>query len=127
MGRALIINDNEFITNRTARMLEDVGWDVYTADAANFAPDVYGASQPDIVIVDIDMRGGAGFEIMAAMRRNDNGLHIVAVTRGRHEELREKVAEACGANRYVVGPVSTNKLREIIDDVSRRNGLPPAH
>lgn len=115
MNRALIVNDNDFITNRTAGLLDASVWEVYTTESDVTAPNACAEWRPDLAIVDIDMRGGTGFEAISAIRRTHPCIFIVAVSRGRHEEMPKKVAEACGADHFVGGPVSTSKLQEAVE------------
>lgn len=116
MSRVLIVNDDETVINRTAQMLEDMAWEVYTAASDAEARDVYLVCEPELVIVDIDMHAGVGFEAMATIRRQAKLQHIIAVTRGRHESILGNVAAVCGASCFVEGPVSAAKLRQAIED-----------
>lgn len=115
MRNVLLVNDHEEILNRTAIMLEQLGWEVYVATTETLAFESCCARRPTFVIVDVEMCGGAGFESISTTRRLFPDLFVVAVTRGGHEELWPKVAAACGANRYVIGPVSSPKLISTID------------
>lgn len=115
MRNVLLVNDHLEILNRTATMLEQMAWEVYVATTETLAFESCCARRPTFVIVDVEMSGGAGFESIATARRLFPDLFVVAVTRGAHEELWPKVATACGANRYIVGPVSSAQLIATID------------
>ena len=110
MKKVLLVSDDEVIIERTARMLEDFGCEVYVATSEELACDACATLRPDTAIVDIEMRGGRGFESIARIRRQQCDVFLIAVTRGDHKEIWPKVAEACGATRYVAGPVSASKL-----------------
>ena len=110
MKRVLLVNDDIGITERTASMLEDIGCEVYTADAREHVESSCLSNQPDTAIVDIEMKGGEGFELMSTIRRTRPTIMIVAVTRGAHQDVWPLVARACGASEYITGPVSANKL-----------------
>jgi len=112
--QVLIINDNECIRNRTAAMLHEMGWEVWTAHKDEDVFESLVARRPMMVVVDIEMTGGAGFEAISTARRLYRSLFIVAVTRVDDEEIWQKVARACGANEYVAGPVSPTKLQGVI-------------
>ncbi len=115
MRNVLLVNDHLEILNRTAIMLEQLGWEVYVATTETLAFESCCARRPNFVIVDVEMSGGAGFESISTTRKLFPDLFVVAVTRGGHKELWPKVATACGANRYIVGPVSSPKLIATID------------
>jgi DNA-binding response OmpR family regulator len=110
----VLINDNESIRDRTAAMLHEMGWEVWAADKDEAIFESLVARRPMMVIVDIEMEGGAGFEAISTARRLYSSLFIVAVTRGDDQEIWKKVAGACGANDYVAGPVSATKLQDVI-------------
>lgn len=114
MNRILLVNDRDAIMDRTAAMLEELGWEVYVAHTEGLVFESCVAFRPAMLIADLEMGGGVGFEAISTARRLFRALYIVAVTRGGHEELWPKVANVCGANRYVVGPVSPQKLEEAI-------------
>jgi len=115
MGRVLLVNDKESIMDRTAAMLEDMGWQVHIASSHKAALWICVARRPSLAVVDIEMRGGAGLETISKIRRTDRKLAILAVTRGRYDDTLIKVAKECGANHYVIGPVSAAKLSAAIE------------
>ena len=111
----LLINDNESIMGRTARMLEDMGWEARVASSQKDALSVCAARRPSLAVVDIEMRGGVGLEAISMLRRSNKELFILAVTRGRRDDTLLKVAEVCGSNRHLIGPVSATKLSAAIE------------
>lgn len=114
MKQVLLINDNIVIRKRTATMLHEMGWEVWAADKDEAIFESLVARRPTMVIVDIEMQGGAGFEAISTARRLYSSLFVVAVTRVDDEDIWQKVARACGANEYVAGPVSPTKLQGVI-------------
>ena len=122
MNRVLIVNDNDEICNRTATMLFDMGWDVYVANSEDLVFESGVARRPEMLIADIEMSDGVGYEAIATARGLFPSLFIVAVTRGGDKEIWPRVSEVCGANAYIAGPVSASKLREVID-VALEKGL----
>jgi DNA-binding response OmpR family regulator len=108
--------------DRTAEMLEAMGWEVYVASSRMAAFHSCVAREPSLAIIDIEMRGGVGLETISVVRRTDKKLFILAVTRGSQDDTLLRVAEVCGANRHVIGPVSEAKLFAAID-AGRTNGF----
>ena len=115
MNRVLLVNDDDTICNRTATMLVDLGWDVYVADKEELVFESSVARRPEMLVADIEMEGGIGFEAIATARSLFPSLFIVAVTRGGDKEIWPRVAEVCGANSYIAGPGSATKLQEAIE------------
>jgi DNA-binding response OmpR family regulator len=112
--QVLLINDDSQVRNRTAAMLHEMGWEVWIADEDEVIFESLVARRPMMAIVDIEIQGGAGFEAISTARCLYSSLFIIAVTRGKNEELWSRVSAACGANDYVVGPVSPTKLQAAI-------------
>ncbi|MDH3616083.1 MAG: hypothetical protein OEQ90_06385, partial [Gammaproteobacteria bacterium] len=63
---------------------------------------------------DVEMDCGAGFNTISRARRLCDDLFIVAVTRGANRSLWTESAIACGANIYIIGPVSSSTLAAAI-------------
>jgi CheY-like chemotaxis protein len=114
-NQLLLINDVNHFADRTAAILEGLGWEVYIAAKEKHVLDFCAAQRPMLVIADVEMSAGQGFESIQTVRRLFSDMFILAVTRGGHKEIWEKVAEACGANRYIVGPVSASQFSESLD------------
>ena len=115
MGCVLLINDNESITNSTFGMLEGMGWKVYVASSRKAALGTCISRRPSLAVVDIEMGGGAGLEMISTIRRTDKKLFILAVTRGSQDDTLLRVANVCGASHHVIGPVSEAKLFAAIE------------
>ncbi len=115
MRRVLLINDYSPIMERTAGMLDDMGWEVGIATSQETALWTFNNRRPNLVVVDIEMRGGVGHEIISRIRRTDKKLFILAVTRSSPADTLLKVAAVCGANHHVIGPVSQAKLCAAIE------------
>lgn len=115
MNQVLLVNDDNEVCSRTATMLVDMGWDVFVAEKEELVFESTVARRPMMLIADIEMEAGVGFEAIATARSLFPSLFIVAVTRGGDKEIWPRVAEVCGANSYVAGPVSASKLQEAID------------
>lgn len=116
MSQLLLVNDDKQVLDRTAVMLEEMGWEVYIACEERLVFESCVARRPSLLIADIEMADGQGFDSITTARRLFPSLFILAVTRGSHEDIWPKVAEVCGASRYIVGPVSAAQLSEAIDN-----------
>lgn len=124
MGPALLVNDHKTIVELTARMLDDLGWEVHIAMSRESALRYCVGPLPEFVVVDIEMRAGEGLETISDIRHANRRAFIVAVTRGNTKELPLRVAEVCGSNHHVIGPISATKLAEAIE-IGRSSGFLP--
>jgi DNA-binding response OmpR family regulator len=108
--------------SRTAEMLEDMDWQTVVAASRMDAFHSCLSRRPNLIIVDIEMQDGIGLKAISMLRRTNERLFILAVTRGSHDDKLLEVAKTCGADRQMIGPVSAPKLSAAIE-AGRRDGL----
>lgn len=123
--RALLLHEEESSLDVAATVLRDMGWPVHVATSRVNALSICTARRPDLAIVDIEMRGGVGLEAISAIRRSDKEIFVLAITRGSCDELLLKVAESCGSDHHVIGPVTPAKLLAAIEFGRDRGFLSP--
>lgn len=114
MKQTLLVSDDQDHLDKKARILESMGWETHVATTTELVSEVCKSHLPSLIVADVEMEGGRGFESIAVARNKCSTSFIVAVTRGDNKDLWEKVAVVCGANEYVVGPVSAPKLSAAI-------------
>ena len=117
MNRILLVNDDMETVNRTATMLEALKWDVYLANTDENVFETCVAHRPSLVIIDLEMKGGIGFDCIGTVRRLFPDLFIIAVAPRVSDKLWPAAAAICGANRVIEGPLSSSlqSLSEAID------------
>jgi DNA-binding response OmpR family regulator len=104
---ALLVVDDED-TNRSllARLFESKGFQVHTASSGAAALEHVRSSRTDLVLLDMNMPGLTGFDVLKALRRTHTpgALPVVMVTGvGESHDLVE--ALELGANDYVTKPI----------------------
>ncbi len=67
---------------------------------------------PDVVVIDTDLSGLNGFQLLADLRQEPN-LHIIVTSRKWSADDRNHAIQA-GANDYLLKPFFTEELREKI-------------
>lgn len=102
----LIIDDDPVFAILASETLEQAGYDPKVADTAGAAVEAFQRENPDLVLLDVDLPGGNGFEICATLRslsaRSD--VPIVMVTG--HDDT-HSIAQAyeAGATDFIQKPV----------------------
>jgi two-component system, OmpR family, response regulator RpaA len=72
-------------------------------------------NRPKLIITDVNMPQGAGDYVVDCLRHNSDTRDVpVIVLTGRREHQLEARLRHCGANEFLVKPVSFDKLRETI-------------
>lgn len=124
----LVVDDDPWLRETLRRMIESVGYDVRCAKDARAAIDVVTRDAPDIIITDIFMPAGDGFELLNWLRSNGTRTPVIAMSGanpgdGDYDQL--EVAEQLGAAAVIDKPFRQSKLVEIIDRVLANRGAPP--
>ena len=123
MNKAMLASDDANVCDRTATMLTELGWDVYVISAEELLDVNLSVQVPQLMLVDIEMRNGVGFDLILKARRRFADAFIVAATRGGDRDLWPGLVDMCGADRYMVGPVSKSKLASQIETAMARGQL----
>jgi len=101
--------------------LRFAGFDVVTAVSGAEALRAVTASRPDLVLLDVMLPDGDGFEVVRRMRSSGPDVPVIFVTA--RDGVHERVAGlALGADDYVTKPFSLDEVLERIRAVLRRTG-----
>jgi CheY-like chemotaxis protein len=124
----LIVDDDASLRDTLRRMVESVGYDVYCAEDARTAIANVTDREPDIIITDIYMPAGDGFELLNWLRNNGIRTPVIAMSGsssgiGEYDQL--SVAEHLGAAAVIDKPFRQSKLVETIDRVLAKREAPP--
>jgi CheY-like chemotaxis protein len=123
----LIVDDDASLRDTLRRMVESVGYDVKCAEDARTAIATVNDRLPDIIITDIYMPAGDGFELLNWLRNNGIRIPVIAMSgsssgTGEYDQL--SVAEHLGAAAVIDKPFRQSKLVETIDRVLANRGAP---
>ena len=101
--------------------LRFAGFDVVTAVSGAEALRAVTASRPDLVLLDVMLPDGDGFDVVRRLRSSGPDVPVIFVTA--RDEVHERVAGlALGADDYVTKPFSLDEVLERIRAVLRRTG-----
>ena len=101
--------------------LRFAGFDVVTAVSGAEALRAVRASRPDLVLLDVMLPDGDGFEVVRKMRSSGPDVPVIFLTA--RDGVRERVAGlALGGDDYVTKPFSLDEVLERIRAVLRRTG-----
>jgi len=122
-ARLLVVEDDQTILGLLSGSLRFAGFDVVTAASGAEALRAVAASRPDLVLLDVMMPDGDGFEVVRRMR--SSGPHVPVIFLTARDGVPERVAGlALGADDYVTKPFSLDEVVERIRAVLRRAGRP---
>lgn len=124
----LIVDDDAGLRDTLSRMVASVGYAVDCAEDAPAAIAFVGRRAPDIIITDIYMPAGDGFELLNWLRNNGVRIPVIAMSgsssgTGEYDQL--SVAQHLGAAAVIDKPFRQSKLVETIDRVLANRSAPP--
>ncbi len=120
-ARLLVVDDEATILELLSGSLRLAGFEVMTAASGMEALRTAAASRPDLVLLDVMMPDGDGFEVVRRMR--SSGPDVPVIFLSARDGVRERVAGlALGGDDYVTKPFSLDEVLERIRAVLRRTG-----
>jgi two-component system response regulator RegX3 len=118
----LLVEDEASITEPLAEALGREGFETKVAATAADALELAARLQPDLVLLDVMLPDGSGFDVCRALRQRSQVPIIMLTARG--EEADRVVGLELGADDYVVKPFSAREVTARIRAVLRRAESP---
>ncbi len=120
MKKILLIEDNEAIIMGLKYSLEQENFQVISAKTAKESKEKLDNKNIDIVLLDVSLPDGNGFEICKEIKEK-NDIPIIFLT-AQYEETSIVLGLDLGADDYIVKPFRTRELISRIKSVLRRYG-----
>jgi DNA-binding response OmpR family regulator len=121
--KILVVDDDADLLALVAFALSQAGFVVVKATDVPSALRLFAAEAPDLAILDINLPGGSGFDICAAIRRDSKIPVMMLTARGEEEDLVR--ALDLGADDYLTKPFSPRTLLARVRALLRRAGVEP--
>jgi len=121
--KILVVDDDADLLALVAFALSQAGFVVVKATDVASALRLFAAEAPDLAILDINLPGGSGFDICAAVRRDSKIPVMMLTARGEEEDLVR--ALDLGADDYLTKPFSPRTLLARVRALLRRAGVEP--
>jgi two-component system OmpR family response regulator len=124
-ARLLVVDDEPTILELLSGSLRFAGFDVVTAASGADALRAAAASRPDLILLDVMMPDGDGFDVVRQMRAGSPPVPVIFLTAraGVHERV---AGLTLGGDDYVTKPFSLDEVLARIRAVLRRSGPGPA-
>ncbi len=112
-GRILIVDDSGLARRRARTILEGAGYEVLEAEDGMAALERYFVSRPDIVVLDLVMKGMYGLDVLAKLRQMDEDAQVIVVTADVQTSSQQLVTEA-GAAGFLVKPLDPEQILPLV-------------
>ena len=123
----LLVEDEPAIAEPLAETLTREGFHLEVAGTAAGAVEAAGRVRPDLILLDLMLPDGSGFDVCREVRR-DSQVPIIMLT-ARGDEADRVIGLELGADDYVVKPFSAREVTARVRAVLRRTATaapPPA-
>lgn len=104
MSRILIVDDSSLARRRARTILEGGGYDVVEAEDGMAAIERYFIDKPDVVMLDLVMKGMYGLDVLAQLRQMDPQARVIVVSAD-VQTSSHQMAEEGGAAGFLIKPL----------------------
>jgi len=119
--KILAIDDQQLILLSVEKRLKEIGYNVAIADSGEKGISLFNSFKPDLVLVDINMPGMSGLDVVRHIRKNKKSTTPILVMSGNTDEHIIIDGFEMGIEDYMKKPVS---LEEMTARIKRLIGAP---
>lgn len=125
MNTVLIIDDDSEYRQFLRELLQPHDWDVLEAEAGDAGIEMAKLHRPAVVLCDLMMPGGNGFQVCRALRNDDSLQQTrIVITSGRQFESDRQAAFRAGADEYITKPIEPDRFLLLLARIA--TGVRPA-
>jgi len=106
-ARILVVDDSGLARRRARSILEAAGYEVLEAEDGMSALERYFVSRPDVVVLDLVMKGMYGLDVLAKLREMDQSVKVIVVSADVQTSSQRLVNDA-GAAGFLVKPLEAD-------------------
>ncbi len=123
MAKILIVDDSAMSRRILRSILEGAGHNVIEAEDGMLALEKYYLDKPDIVLLDLIMKGMLGMEVLRKIRMMDERARVIVATADIQTSTKA-MTDAEGAAAFVTKPFVGERILETVNAVleGRPNG-----
>ena len=121
-AKVLLVDDSGLARRSTRRVLEQAGYEVVEAEDGLSALERFAVEKPDLVLLDLVMKGMYGLDVLAKLRELDPAARVIVVSADVQTSSRELV-QAAGASGFINKPVAPGQVVQMIEQVMK--GMSP--
>ena len=122
MQRVYVVEDSPLVRERLMQLLAAVPGASVVGHAADVDEAIGGilAAKPDLVLLDLSLASGSGFDVLNAVRESDPGIDFYMLSNFSSEPYRRH-AERLGARGFFDKSRDFERVRELVSQRASRN------
>jgi PAS domain S-box-containing protein len=114
--RILLVEDHRDTRHALSRLLTHFGHEVLVADNVRSATEILGADQIDVLLCDIGLPDGSGYEVASQARAKGHVKAIALTGFGTEADVRR--SKEAGFDFHLVKPVNLQELQTVLDQLA---------
>lgn len=111
--KILLVDDSAMARRSARQILESAGYSVAEAEDGLVALERYFLEKPDLVLLDLVMKGMNGLDVLNKLTEMDGDARVVVVSADVQDSSRQ-LAEAAGAAGFLNKPIDRSLLLNIV-------------
>ena len=115
-AKVLLVDDSGLARRSTRRVLEEAGYTVVEAEDGLSALERFAVDKPDLVLLDLVMKGMYGLDVLGKLREMDPAVRVIVVSADIQRSSRDLV-QAAGASAFLNKPVAPGEVVKVVGDV----------
>ena len=112
-GKVMIVDDSGMSRRSLRRVLESANYSVIEAEDGMAALEKYFLEKPDLVMLDMLMKGMYGLDVLTKLREMDQDARVVVVSADIQNSTREMAREA-GALDFITKPFAADSVLNVV-------------
>jgi len=114
--KIMVVDDSAMSRRSLKRILESSDYEVIEADDGMAALEKYFLEKPDLVMLDMLMKGMYGLDVLTKLREIDKNARVVIVSADIQNSTREMAKEA-GALDFINKPFAAESVLNIVTGI----------
>lgn len=112
----LVVDDDEDVLFLMKRTLQSEGYDTSISPNGENMMDIITQSPPDMILLDIHMKGVDGGTICQLIKTNQTTCDIPVIMFSANENI-AAITKQCGADGYIKKPFEPTQLKQAIQQI----------
>lgn len=112
-GTILVVDDSGLARRRVRSILEPAGYEVVEAEDGMSALERYFVDKPDLVLLDLVMKGMYGLDVLTKLREMDPSARVIVVSADVQTSSHEMVEQA-GAAGFLMKPIDSDEVLAMV-------------
>ena len=112
-GTVLVVDDSGLARRRVRSILEPAGYEVVEVEDGMSALERYFVAKPDLVLLDLVMKGMSGLDVLTKLREMDPAARVIVVSADVQTSSHEMVEQA-GAAGFLMKPIDSDEVLAMV-------------